>query len=164
MIKVQDSRELQAAVLALKVVNRELVKDIRVATVGVIGPAWTSEVQSRATTVQERIVLATNAKVLGGNPPTAIAGASGRRLSGGAKANQITGGVEFGTKSRGVFTTYTSSRGRTNFRVKRRTSRQFRAFNSSGYVVYPAFAEIGPRLTSLWVQLIVRKVYDALPD
>jgi len=164
VISVQGSRELQAAVLALKVVDRSLAKDIRAATVSVGGPVWKSEVSSRARTHQDQVVLAAGARVAGGNPPTAVAGSSSKRMRGGARPSELAGGVEFGAL-RNVRTTYTgrSPKG-TAYQVTRRTKRQFPNRTPSGRVVFPAFKETAPRMTSLWVQLIVAKVYEALEE
>lgn len=164
MLSVEGSRELQAAVLALKVVDRSLAKEIRAATVSTMGPVWKTEVAGRARTLQDRVVLGAGARIAGGNPPVAMAGTSSKRMRGGGRPSQLAGGVEFGA-NRGARTTYTthSPKG-TSYRVTRRTKRQLPARNASGRVVYPAFREVAPRTVSLWVQLIVAKVYDALKE
>lgn len=165
MIDVRGARELQAVVLGLKVMDREVAKDIRQATVGTIGPVWRNEVTSRAHTTLDRVVLTGSAAVRGGNPPRAVAGASARRMKGGGRPQDLAMPVEFGVRNRDRYRTYTgrSPKG-TPYRVHRRTTKQLPARNASGRVVFPALAEVGPRLVSLWVQLVVRKVYDAIED
>lgn len=165
MIQVTGQRELAAVVLALKVVDRELAKDIRQATVRTIGPVWKNEVASHARTTQDRAVLVRGAAVRGGNPPVAVAGGSARRMRGGARPNELASPLEFGVKNRQARTRYlTHSRKGKAYPVTRRTQRQLPPRFPGGRVVFPAFKEVAPRATSLWVQLVVRKVYDAFSD
>ena len=45
--------------------------------------------------------------------------------------------------------------------VTRRTMMHLPRRTPEGRAVYPAFAEVAPRMVSLWVQLIVKSYYDA---
>ena len=54
------------------------------------------------------------------------------------------------------------TRGGKNADVTRRTMRGMPAPRRQGRVVYPAWADTGPRLVSLWVQTIVRTIHNAV--
>lgn len=160
-MSVRGSDELRAVVLALKVVDRSVAKDIRAATVG-MSPTWAGQVSSHARSRRDERILVTGARIAGGNPPAALAGSSSRRMRGGGRPNELAGGQEFGSKSRSVKRSYStrSPRG-TVYTVKRRTQAGLPPSSPAGRVVFPAVADIGPRMVALWVQLVVRKVYDA---
>lgn len=162
MISAGDApAEIQAAILAMKRVTRELKRDINRSTREVMNPVWKGLVSVNATTHMDTVVLAKGARIKAGNPPVAMAATSKRRLSGGlVPANQWQP-FEFGA-IRGSTTTYdrTSPKG-TRHEVTRHTARQLPRRVPGGRVVYPALAEIGPRLASLWVQIIVKKVAEA---
>lgn len=161
MLRVQSSRELQAAVLAFKGADRDLQSEIRRATAQTMNPVWRGIVQVNATTARDTRVLAQGARIRPGNPPTAIAATSRRRLSGGLVPVQAWQAFEFGA-DRNATTTYTRrSPGGGTHQVTRRTKRQLPPRIRTGRVVYPAFAEIAPRMVSLWVQLVVKKYLDA---
>jgi hypothetical protein len=165
VIDVRDSRELQAAVLGLKVIDRDLAKDIRRATVDTMSPVWRSRVDVLARTHQDRKVLLAGARIAGGNPPAALAGTSARRLKGGGRPQDLAARLEFGSNSRNAYRAYTgkSPRGKA-YPVRRRTQRQLPPRFPRGRVAYPALAEMAPRMVSLWVQLVVRRVYQGLGD
>ena len=164
MISVQDSRELQAAVLAMKAADRGLRTEINRATVATIGPVWKQVVQANATRPMDARVLAVGVRVKAGNPPVAMA-ANSKRAVGRSKrlvpADRFRG-YEFGVGNPNAFSRYTRrSRNGGTHQVERRTMRHLPRFTKTGRVVYPAFADIGPRVVSLWVQLIVEKYNNA---
>lgn len=160
-MSVHGADELRAVVLALKVVDRSIAKDIRAATVA-MSPDWTAELAGRARSRRDARILLAGARIAGGNPPAALAGSSTRRLPGGGRPTELASGQEFGSKSRGVKRTYsTRSPKGTAYRVSRRTHANQPPSRPTGRVVYPAVADIGPRMVALWVQLVVRKIYDA---
>jgi hypothetical protein len=66
-------------------------------------------------------------------------------------------GAEFGTNKQGQKVPYTS-RGRSTglFKVKRRVKSGMSARNPDGYFIFPAVAEMTPRLVSMWVKAITR--------
>lgn len=163
MISVFDSRELQAASLALKGMERGLRNEISRATRATFSPVWQREVASRASSAMDNAVLVKGTRLAGGNPPTLLAATSNRRLRGGLVPSAAAGAWEFGSGSRSAKRKYTgrSPKG-TAYPVYRRTQRQVPARAASGRVVYPAFAEVAPRIAALWTQLIVRKTFDAI--
>ena len=162
MLSVRGSRELRAAVLAVRTARREVRNDIARATRQTMNPVWRDLVASRARTALDRRVLDTGVRVAAGNPPALVAAGSRRRLPGGLTPAEDWQPVEFGADPDTV-TTYTrrSPSGGTH-QVRRHTTRQLPARRPKGRVVYPAVAQIAPRLASLWVQLIVRKFSDAV--
>lgn len=160
MISVNDSRELQAAVLAMKAADRELRNDINRATVRVMGPVWKQVVGANATRHADMQMIAVGARVKGGNPPVAMA-ANSSRMVGRQRPRDAWAGYEFGA-NRNAYSKYTrkSPKG-TVHQVERRTMRHLPSRTRRGRVAHPAFADIAPRLVSLWVQLIVKKYSDA---
>lgn len=161
MIAVGDVREAQAAVLAFKAADRDLRTRINTATRQTMAPVWRSMVDEHAVQPIDKAVLAKGARIATGNPPTAVAASSRRALSGGFTPAEDWPAREFGA-NRNTTTTYTrrSPRGTTH-QVTRHTKRQLPNRDTSGRVVYASVRKIGPRLASLWVQLIVRTYYDA---
>ncbi len=161
MIRVGDHRELQAAVLALRVMDRSLRNDIARSTKAVFDPIWQGQVEAFATTKLDKMVIAKGARVKAGNPPTAIAASSEARMRGGLIPAEDWAPFEFGTNDRNKVTTYQSHRGSTSFKVTRHTARQLPGRNRRGRVAYRAFEEVAPRIVSLWVQMIVKKTYES---
>lgn len=162
MLRVQDNRALEAAVLALKVMDRDLRNDINRSTKAVLDPIWKQAVADNATTELDRLVIVKGARVKGGNPPEAIAATSRKALGGGMVPQDLWPVIEFGGHYNKV-TTYqsTSPKGR-KYRVTRHTARQVPARDRSGRVAFAALAQVTPRVVSLWVQMIVAKTYEAI--
>lgn len=161
MLRVGESRELQAAVLAFKAADRDLRKRINAATRQTMNPVWRAELAERARTPLDRAVIVKGARIAAGNPPVAVAATSTRALRGGLVPAAAWPGVELGAR-RDRTTTYSrrSPSGGTH-RVTRHTRRQLPARRAGGRIALPAMQEMGPRLASLWVQLIVRVYRDA---
>ena len=161
MLRVGDARELQAAVLALKSVDRDLRSRINKATTATMGPEWKSLVASKAHTKWDQRIIVPGTRIAGGNPPTAVA-ANSRRKVGRLIPAENWRGFEFGA-DRNAYSRYTrrSPKGKVH-QVERRTMRHMPPRSPKGRIVYPSFAEIAPRMVSLWVQLIVKNVYDAV--
>lgn len=164
MLSVHDTRELQAAVLALKGADRALRGEINRATVQVGNAIWRPLVAAHATTHMDTRMLAVGARVKAGNPPVALAANSRRPV--GSSRRLIPAdrwqGFEFGAV-RGNRTTYERRNRKAGgtHKVTRDTRAQLPRRTPKGRVVYPAFAEAAPRMVSLWVQLIVRKYAEA---
>lgn len=158
-ISVFDSAELQATLLALKGFDKELKKEIRQRTKAIGLPEWKAALAQNSMTLQENRVLVDTARMtVSDQNVTLQSGALAKKLSGGAKASEVSHHVEFGADrnfSRGV----QSSTGKT---YKRHTRRQFRNRNLKGYVVYPAAAGFIPRMASLWVQTTVRTFMETM--
>lgn len=161
MISVRDHRELRATVLALKAADRDLRNDINRATTATMGPVWKSLVEANASRPMDARVLAKGARIKPGNPPVAMAAMSRRALSGGFVPTDRWHAFEFGADRETTTTYERRSPLGTVHQVTRHTRRQLPPRIRAGRVVYPAFADIVPRLISLWVQLVIRKYADA---
>lgn len=161
-INVYGSRELQAILSAMRVLDRDTKGHIRRETKAIADTEWRRAVAERAGTRLEQRVLASTARATASDQNVTLKSAHiGRSLSGGLKPSEHYAAVEFGA-NRGSYTTYTrrSQRGGTH-KVKRRTANQLRNRNRDGYAVYPAAAEIIPRIASLWVQTVTRGIHEA---
>lgn len=164
MLSVKDHRELRATVLALKAADRTLKGEINRATVEVGNRIWKPIVEAHATRPMDARMLAVGARVKGGNPPVAMAANSRRAVGSSRRLVPATQwpAWEFGTAWRDQYSRYTrKSKGGGTHPVERRTMRGLPSRQPKGRVVYPAFAEVAPRMVSLWVQLVVRKYNDA---
>lgn len=164
MFTVTGNRALEAVTLAMKAADRDLRRDINTATRQTMNPVWRDAVASRAGTRFERAMLNNGVRIAAGNPPVAKAAQSRRGLRPSRRLRPAESFplAEFGTTKQDSTSTYTrrSKNGGTH-RVTRRTRRGLPARNPRGRVVYPAFAEVAPRVVSLWVQLVVRKYHEA---
>lgn len=161
-ISIFASKELQAVAGAMRSLDRETKKRIRQETKDMAAKEWAREVAETASTRLEHRVLVKTARVRVSDQNVSLSSASiGRSLSGGLKPSESFAAVEFGADQKKVTYTARSRRGR-SFRVTRNTRGQLRPRNSKGYVVYPAAANIIPRIASLWVQTVMRTTYEAL--
>lgn len=160
MISVRGSDQLRAAVFAMRAANRDLRRDINTATREVMGPVWVAEVLRRARSRLDRAVIVKGARIAPGNPPSALAAQSGRKLRGGLVPRESYAAVEFGSRQDRV-TTYTRRTRTGTTTVKRHTTRQLPPVQRKGRVAYDALRGVAPRAVSLWVQTIVRKYNEA---
>lgn len=159
-ISVGDApAELRAAVLAMKRADKEIRGDISQRMRSVMGPAWKSEVTHHLTGAgrMEARMLTPGVRIAAGNPPTLIAASSSRKVGNGLIPNVNAPGYEFGSHGTRV-SEVTSSKGKT---FKRHTTRGLPGYKKTGRVVYPAAANILPRVAAFWVQSIVRAFMDA---
>lgn len=154
-----SSEVFRAAALALKLMPRQIRNDINRETRAKINPAWREAVAGKASTEMDRRVLVKGARVAPGNPTQLLAATSKKPLSGGLVPNDrdAAAAYEFGTPNPNAETTYT----RKGASVTRHTERQLPWRRKDGRVVYAAFAQVAPRIASLWIQIIVRNIYEA---
>lgn len=146
----------------MKRVGRELRSDINKATVQTMGPVWKNLLDARTSHPLSKEVLLKGARVKGGNPPVLMAAKSTRKFKGGLIAADSWAAIEFGA-DRSKTSTYTRrSPGGTTHSVTRHTRRQLPSRKSTGWTVFPAVGEFSPRLVSLWVQIVVRKIHEAV--
>lgn len=156
-ISAHSSKQLQAVILATKQLDREVRKQIRQHTREVVRPEWQRAVTERADTRLAHRVLASTARAQVSDQNVQLQSARvGRALSGGLKPSIHFGAVEFGAK-RSEYRPIQTKRGTS----KRRTRSQFRPVKRNGYVVYPAAANIIPRIASLWAQTAARTIHEA---
>lgn len=159
-----SQRTFRAVALALKLIDRKTRNDINRETRSTLNPVWRGIVNLNATSEMDRRILAKGARVAAGNPTVLIAASSKKALSGGLVPDDraTAAAFEFGSNERNRVKSYERKNrsGSGSHTVKRHTARQMPA-PSKGRVVYSSFAEIAPRLTSLWVQIVVRNIYKA---
>lgn len=163
MPSVYARRELQAVVVSMKALPRDVRSAVNKGTRETMNPVWRDLVARKARTPQDRAVLVKGARIAAGNPPRAIAASSRRPLAGGLRPADNAAAFEGGARNpnkRGRWSRRTPSGGTTT--VQGWPDRQLPRHHRGGRVVYPAFRELAPRLVSLWVQTVMRKTYDAL--
>lgn len=159
-----------AAVLALKLADRQVQKIVRAETVAAFRQPWKDSIRQEARAQARRFpalptMLRAGVNLSGGNPPEGTAYASTRPLRGGLVPAQQYSGAEMGTPRR-LFITRDywsrSPRGK-RFRVtERHTARQMPPENSEGWVLYPTVRNLAPKVVSFWVASIVRAYRQAL--
>lgn len=160
-ISAYSSRQLQAIIVAGKQAPRELQKRLRTETKAVVDPVWRKAVTEHASTRLEQRVLGQTARVAVSNQNVTLkAAVVGKKLSGGLNPKTQYHAAEFGAEQ-GRFNTYSarSKRGH-RFDVRRRTTNQLRPLKRTGYVVYPAAADVIPRIASLWFQTAARQLHE----
>lgn len=157
---------LRAVALAMKLLDKDIRRNIAQATRAELGPMWGQALAAEVQTDMEALVLFQGAKVTPGNPAKVVAGSSKKPLSGGGVPVELARAYEFGAPGRFPHQdtyTRTSTRG-TSHDVTRHTMRQLPKAVRQGHVVYPAWAKIAPRIVSLWVQIVVRNIHEALEE
>lgn len=138
-ISAFDSKELQATLILLKGMPKELSAQIRKATKGMALPEWQKAVRGRVSTRLESRVLGDTATVAVSNANVRLKSATkGKSLSGGAKPIEIGKSVEYGNKHK-----------------------QFKKRQRGGYVVQKSASKLIPRFAALWVQTTVRTFYES---
>lgn len=159
-ISVFESKHLQAVVLAMKGMDRDLAAQVRKATKSITQNEWAGDLAKQSTTDLEDKVLVETARVSVTNQNISLrAGQLNKKLRpGGPPRSTLTPSTEWGSDTNRKITS-TSSKGK---QYKRRQGANFRPRNRKGYVTYPAAAKIIPRIASLWVQTTVRAFYEAL--
>lgn len=159
-VRIDGVREMEAAVVALRGIDKDVRRDLTKQTRAVVGPVWKQQVEKNATRAMDRAVLVPGTRVNVGARPALIAASSRRALRGGLVPSESWRAYEFGGK-RGLTKEYRGRRGGKTFPVRRHTKRQLPEFKKGGRVLYPAVAEIAPRVFALWAQTVVRLVYKA---
>jgi hypothetical protein len=159
-VRIDGVREMQAAAVALRGIDKDVRRDITKGVRQVVAPVWKQAVEKNATRRMDRAVLTPGTRVNVGMRPTLVAASSRKALSGGLVPTESWRAYEFGGK-RGTTKKYRGRRGGKAFPVTRHTKRQLPEFKKGGRVLYPAVADIAPRVFALWSQTVVRLVYKA---
>lgn len=154
---------LRGVVLALKAVDKPVRSEISKETRGTMNPVWRDAVASRARTRMDAATFGKGTRIAAGNPARAVAASSRRALSGGFTPDRDGRALEFGV-DRGKESTYTRKSKHGTHQVTRHTRRGLPARNRKGRVVFPAFAEVAPRMVSMYVQIVVRNIHKALEE
>lgn len=162
-ISVYNSRELQAVLLGIRAFDREARRNLRRETKAIAQTAWQKALAEHSETRLEALVLSKTGRVAVSDQNVTLQSARvGRSLAGGLKPSESWHAVEFGGDQNATETYEARSKTGKTFSVTRHTRRQLRPRKKAGYVVYPALAEMIPRIASLWVQTFVRTFYEAL--
>jgi hypothetical protein len=162
-IDINDSKELQAAVLGLRRAERQIQANVRKYTRELLLPEWQKGLAEHAESRLENRVLVKTGRIKMSNQNVRMSSATvGRKLSGGLNPKTDYFAAEFGA-NRNEKTTYTatSRKGKT-FKVTRRTRAQLRPRNKTGYVVYPTAKALIPRFARLWVSTVVRTFHEGI--
>lgn len=141
-IRIGNSRELQAVVVAISQLDAEVRKQIRTQTRAVARPEWEDALRKQATSEQEHKLLVRTSRVTVSDQSVQVTAATQKRkaLRGGASPYSEGKSFEFG-----------------NSRYK-----QLPRDTKGGRVFYPAAAEMIPRILALWAQTAVRTAAEAL--
>jgi hypothetical protein len=159
----KTSSLLKGVALALKVVEKPIRADISKETRGTMNPVWRDAVAARARSRMDAAVFGKGARIAAGNPARAVAASSRRSLSGGFTPDRDGRALEFGA-DRNATTTYRRTTRHGTHDVTRHTRRGLPPRNRKGRVVFPAFAEVAPRMVSMWVQIVVRNIHESLEE
>lgn len=163
-ISAFTSRQLQKTILGMKQLDKDTARELRKQTRQMIAPEWQKAVRENASTRLEHRVLAKTARVSVSSQNVTLKSASlSRKLSGGLVPSRDFPGVEFGGTPKKTTYTATSTKGR-KFKVTRNTRAQLRPRRRSGYAVFPAAADVIPRLASLWIQTVMRTLHETIED
>jgi hypothetical protein len=162
-IDINQSKELQAAVLGLRRASKAYQSEVRKQTRTALLPEWQKGLNERAESRVEHRVLASTGRVKMSNQNVRLSSATvGRKLSGGLDPKTMSAAVEFGADRNKKVTYSARSRKGKTYQVTRRTRSQFRSPQRGGYVVYPTAKALIPRFASLWVQTVVRTFHDGI--
>lgn len=162
-----SSSLLRGAVLALKAVDKPIRAQIAKETRDTMNGPWREAVATHAGgSRMDNVALGKGARVAAGNPARLVAASSKRALRKGANGfipNSMGRALEFpGNVDQAKASQYVRRyKGGEAHKVKRRTLTGYPAPKPGGRVVYPAVADVMPRFVSLWVQIIVRIIYEA---
>jgi len=139
-ISVWESPQLQATILALNGMDKELAAQVRKATRSVTEAEWRTAMSAHASTRIEHSVMVRSARVTVSNQNITLkAGGMSTRHHGGGRTYELFAGTEFGSKR----------------------FPQFKARKRSGYVFFPATADVVPRFAALWVSTMIRTLHEA---
>lgn len=161
---IYDSKELEAVVLAMRIVGPELRKQLYQRSRDAIAPEWQSALSDRASTVYPnqlaQKVLVKSARVnVTSRGVTLTAAKSQKKLSGGLTPKEGWPAVEFGASPKRA--RITANRDGKSYTYKRTINTQFPKNVRKGLVAYPTGRKFIARYASLWVFTVARTLRDA---
>ena len=163
-IDVFDSRELQATLVALKVLPSEITKASRKYTKALVDGEWQKGLSERAVTPLQRTTLVTTAVSSVTDRNVALKSATKGRVGRGTPSSVVAKGAEFGADINAYSRYQRRSPKGTVHTVTRRTTRGFGHFRPKGRVVYPTANDILPRVASIYVQTLLRTAAEAFEN
>ncbi|WP_404311298.1 hypothetical protein LG314_07925 [Agrococcus terreus] len=163
---VLSNRRLQATLLALRTVDKDVRARVRQTTRQALAPDFTRQMAERtASSNQPRLqgaVLVRTARIVTSDQNIRMkSAASTRRLSGGLQPSVHGKAIEFGS-NRNKDTRYSrrSPKGKRHT-VTRNAQNQLPTRRQKGWAFYPAVNDLSPRFLALWVQTAIRTVHEA---
>lgn len=162
-VSALSSSELLTVLRGLRNLDRDTKKANRQHLKPMAEQAWKQQLAQHADTRLEQRVLVDSGRVRVSDQNVRLTSASlSRSLTGGLKPSESYGPVEFGADPRpGAKETATSTRGK-KFQRNRDPHRPFKRPNRRGNVVFPAAANVIPRVLAMYVQTFVRSIHEAL--
>lgn len=161
-VRLDGIEEAAAVVAALKSVDKDIKKSTNAQVRSVVTPVWKDEVAGRISRPMDQLVLGTGVRVApAANGFVMHAANNKRERSGGLVPVESWKAWEFGGL-RGKTTTYdrrSSNGGRHS--VTRHAKRQLPERRQSGRVLFPATANVLPRVASLWTQTAMYHLYQS---
>lgn len=161
-VRLDGVEEAAAVVAALRSVDKDIKKAVNAQVRSVVTPVWKDEVTDRIRRPMDQLVLGTGVRVSTVASGFVMHAANNRRVrSGGLVPVETWKAWEFGGL-RGKTKTYPRrSPNGTKHSVTRHTKRQLPEFKPTGRVLFPATAEVLPRVASLWTQTALYHLYQA---
>lgn len=152
---------LRAAVLAMRVADKNIKRDINTRVRDTFNPVWKQIVAQNqgGFSITDSMVQA-NARIRGGNPPALIAGNSRRTFGRALIPTRDWHLVEYGMRDHPTKYSRRSKNGGTH-QVKRVIGTGWPARTKQGRILGPATTEILPRITSFFIQSVKRAYIDA---
>ena len=154
-IDVQQSRELQAAILALRAARREIQTNINRDARNQVRPLWAQALNSRAHTRMERALIVERNTASAPQKGVQLKAAWGGDLPGGLDPSTGWPGAEFGARSKRVEKGDVSKRTGRPYKRGQVIQRQFRGRTAEGQIAFDAASELGTKLVAIWVHTIV---------
>lgn len=163
-VSVKNSAMLRATIYAIKQAPADIRKDIRAQTRSLGVAIARDAMRGQSATPQQTAVIKSTVKVAASDQNVRVRSAGSKRkaMSGGATPYATGKAFEFGTNQNKLRRYRRSSRNGGAHVVNRHTARQMPERRRTGYVFYPAVAEMVPRILALWTQTAVRAIADAL--
>lgn len=166
MFKADESGkdEIKQVQRRFRALPKEVKNDFRKYQRQELNPIWREEVEGRAgVTPEHTVMFRKGARVKAGAPASLIAGASTKTLSGGGRPVDLARPYEYGTTKQGKYTKYyRKSKNGGNHTVTRRTRAQIPTRRKRGWVAGEAFKQAMPRIVSLHVQTMYKRIYDSI--
>ena len=154
MIDVRGSREVQAALLALKRAQREIRNDINKVARKQLKPVWEDALRANLTNRLETRVIYKGTRVAVGVRNVSVkAATSTKPLAGGLVPSEQWQSVELGANERPRTFDQRSPKGNW-YRRTMIVGRQFNKRGKRGRVAFPAAGEAGKRLVAMWLVAI----------
>lgn len=161
-VSAYSSRELLTVLRGLRNLDRDTKRHLRQSLKSMVLDAWKNELARHAGTRLEQRVLVDTGRARVSDQNVRLTSASlSRSLSGGLKPSLHYGPVEFGGDKQMQREQVTSTRGK-QFTRTRDVHAPFKKPNRRGNVVYPAAANVIPRVLAMYVQTYVRAIHEAL--